>query len=226
MEIKLKEIITRLEAQANPENAAGMARYGIRPKNCLGIKIPELRKLGKEIGRQHALALELWQTGIHEARILAAYVADPDQVTPELMDQWRADFDSWDICDQVCANLFDRTPYAFDKCTAWVGDAGEYQRRAGFALMACLAWHAKIAPDELFEPFFPLIIAGADDERNYVKKAVNWALRQIGKRRLHLNQRAIATAREIGKLDSPNARWIASDALKELESEKVRSRLA
>jgi 3-methyladenine DNA glycosylase AlkD len=210
-----------------------MARFGINPHNTLGISIPVLRKMAGQVkrdlrgqdGRQHALAEELWGSSIHEARILAAFVDDPRRVTPEQMDRWAAGFDSWDVCDQVCCNLFDRTPFAWEKAVEWSGRDEEFVKRAGFALMAALAWHDKKAKDELFEPFLPIILREACDERNFVRKAVNWALRMIGKRSLTLNRRAIETARQIGELPSKAARWNAADALRELASEKIQARL-
>jgi 3-methyladenine DNA glycosylase AlkD len=219
------EILARLRAQANPENVAGMARYGINPENTLGISIPVLRKLAKEAGRDHALAQELWASGLHEARILAAFVDDPRQVTPEQMDAWTQDFDSWDVCDQVCCNLFDRTPWAYEKAAAWSERSEEFVKRAGFALMAALAWHDKRAPDGALESFLPLIRREAGDGRNYVKKAVNWALRMIGKRSRYLNALAVQTAQEIARSDSKAARWVAADALRELTSAAVQGRL-
>ncbi len=207
--MQVQEVVTTLESLSNPENVAGMARFGIQGKRVLGISIPTLRKLAKEIGKNHTLAQELWDTGIHEARILAGYVDDPEEVTPAQMDRWAADFDSWDLCDQLCANLFDRTPYAFAKAKAWSRCEPEFVRRAGFALMAALAWHDGHTADQPFEEFFPMIVEGSTDGRNYVKKAVSWALRQIGKRNPVLNRRAVAVAEQIlrdqlqnGTLDS------------------------
>ncbi|RJQ56032.1 MAG: DNA alkylation repair protein [Actinobacteria bacterium] len=202
-----------------------MARFGINPENTLGISIPTLRKMAKSMGKDHRLALRLWHSEIHEARILAAFIDEPGEVTEEQMDEWVAAFDSWDVCDQVCANLFDRTPFAYEKALEWSARSGEFEKRAGFALMAALAWHDKQAPDEKFLPFLPVIEREAADERNFVKKAVNWALRQIGKRNEVLNRAAIATAERIGRQQSKAARWTASDALRELTSEKLCQRL-
>lgn len=218
-------VLAELRAQANSDNVAGMARFGINPDKTLGISIPSLRALAKRIGVNHQLALELWASGIHEARILAGMIDEPAEITPGQMDAWAAEFDSWDVCDQVCSNLFDRTPYAFDKVAEWSIREEEFVRRAAFALIAALSVHDKTAPDEAFETCFPLIIAAAGDERNFVKKAVNWALRQIGKRNLTLNVRAVEVAREIQQIDAKAARWIASNALRELTSEKVQKRL-
>lgn len=220
-----EDILERLQNLANPANVAGMARYGINPENTLGISIPVLRSIAKEIGKNHALAQELWASGIHEARILAAFVDDPKQVTETQMEQWAADFNSWDVCDQVCGNLFDRTPFAYQKALEWSSREEEFVRRAGFALMAWLAVHDKKSGDERFEIFFPTVIRASTDDRNYVRKAVNWALRNIGKRNRSLNRRAIETAGEIAQIDSKTAHWIASDALRELTSLAIQGRL-
>jgi len=219
------EIVAELQSLANPANVAGMACYGINSENMLGVSIPSLRAMAKRIGRDHALALELWASGIHEARILAGLVDDPAQVTAAQLERWVKDFDSWDVCDGVCSNLFDKTPFAWDKAVAWSARSGEFVKRAGFVLMAALAVHDKKAPDERFKKFLPLIESEAVDERNFVKKAVNWALRQIGKRNRALNRDAIAAAKRIRKIDSRSARWIAADALRELESGAVWQRL-
>ena len=208
-------VLRELKKHANPRNVAGMARFGISSKNTLGISIPILRKMAKQIGIDHALALKLWSTGIHEARILAAMVDEPEKVTPKQMDAWVKDFDSWDVCDQVCMNLFDKTPFAFSKAKAWARRTKEFEKRAGFAMMAVLAWHDKTAKDSAFVSFFPLIKKAATDERNYVKKAVNWAIRQIGKRNSLLRKRCVALCKKIQRIDSKVARWIAGDALRE-----------
>lgn len=213
-----EEIIKKLKKESNPKNIAGMARFGINPKNTLGISIPFLRKTAKQIGKDHKLALQLWQSGIHEARILAGMIDGPKLVTEKQMDQWASQFDSWDVCDQVCMNLFDKTPYAFKKAKEWTKNKEEFYKRAGFALMACLAWHDKTSPDNKFEEFFPYIIEESIDDRNFVKKAVNWALRQIGKRNKSLKKKAIGVAKQIEKQNSKTAKWIAKDALKELTS--------
>lgn len=210
-------ILKKLKSFGNPKNVAGMARFGINPKNTLGVKIPVLRKMAKEIGKNHSLALELWDSGIHEAKILASMIDDAGLVSEKQAKKWIKDFDSWDVCDQVCMNLFDKTAFSFDKAKEWSKRKEEFEKRAGFALMACLAWHDKKAKDSDFLQFFPSIKAGATDERNFVKKAVNWALRQIGKRNEHLRKEAIKLAAEIEKIDSKTARWIAADALKELK---------
>ena len=220
-----QEILAGLKSLANPDNAAGMARFGINSQNTLGVSIPTLRRLAREIGRDHDLAAELWLSGIHEARILATLIDTPASVTESQMDRWVHDFDSWDICDQCCSNLFTRTKFAYEKAFEWSAEQNEFVKRAGFVMMAALAVKDKKANDRQFEPFFDIIIIGATDNRNFVKKAVNWALRQLGKRDLILNQKAIAVAEEIRKIGSPSARWIAADALRELNSPAVQTRL-
>lgn len=221
-----REAVARLEALADAKGREGMARFGINTDGVLGIRIPVLRRLAKEIGTDHELAEELWATGIHEARLLASMVDDPRRVTEEQMEAWVRDFDSWDVCDGVCGNLFDKTPFAHAKATAWTGRQEEFVKRAGFALIAWLAVHDKGTEDEAFVAFLPLIERESLDDRNFVKKAVNWALRQIGKRNLRLHRHALAAAERIRALDSRSARWIASDALRELRSEGVHARLS
>ncbi len=219
------EIIRKLKSKRNPRNIAGMARFGINPENTLGIAIPVLRSIAKSIGTDHALALKLWASGIHEARILASIVDDPARVTEAQMERWVRQFDSWDVCDQCCGNLFDKTPLAYSKAVEWSKREKEFEKRAGFALMAYLASHDKSARDAQFEKFLPLILRGARDERNFVRKAVNWALRGIGKRNARLNRDAIKTAREIQKIRVKSAQWVAADALRELTSSAVQQRL-
>lgn len=219
-------IIARLKSISNPENVAGMARYGISTDNTLGVPIPVLRDLAKSHQRDHELAKALWDSGIHEARILASLVDDPKKVTSEQMDNWTGTFDSWDVCDQVVSNLWEKTPYAFEKAVEWVRREEEFVKRAGFVLMARLAIGGKKSPDVgRLKVIFAEIERGASDNRNYVKKAVSWALRQIGKRSLEFNCQAVVTAERIAKLDNPAARWVASDALRELKSTAVQSRL-
>jgi 3-methyladenine DNA glycosylase AlkD len=219
-----REIIGQLRSMANPDNVEGMARFGISTDGTLGISVAELRKvagpvrkeLRKEPERAHALAAELWASGIHEARELAEMIEVPELVTPEQMDSWVADVDSWDIGDGLSMGVFSRTPYAVEKAIEWAGREEEFVRRAAFAMMATLALKRHDLLDEAYEPFFALIKEHATDERNFVKKAVNWALRQIGKRNEHLLARAIDVAREVEAMDSRSARWIAKDALREL----------
>ena len=221
----LEKYLKQLKSLADPEAAAGMVRFGINPDNTLGVSIPTLRKMTKEIGKNHILAQQFWSSSIHEARLLAGMVDDPKEVTVEQMERWVADFDSWDVCDQVCSNLFDKTRFAYEKAHGWSGRDEEFVRRAGFVLMAALSVHDKKAGDDKFLEFLPLIKRGALDERNFVKKAVNWALRQIGKRNIDLNKAAIETAKDIQKINSKSAKWISTDALRELTDEKIQKRL-
>jgi 3-methyladenine DNA glycosylase AlkD len=220
-----ERILKRLKALANPESVAGMARYGINPESAYGVSIPNLRKIAREVGENHELALKLWASGIHEARILAAMVERPADVTEEQMEAWVRDFNSWDLCDQCCNNLFRKPALAYNKAAEWTSQEEEFVKRAGFVLMACLAVHDKKVEDAVFERLLVIIKKEASDNRNFVKKAVNWALRQIGKRNLNLNRAAIRTAEEISGMDSRSARWIAADAIRELAGEKVQERL-
>ena len=224
-EDQFAEVAARLESMANPVNVAGMARFGINPRKTLGISVAVLRPIAKEIGKNQALSEKLWQSQIHEARIIAVYIGIPSLVTEKQMERWVRDFDSWDICDQCCSNLFALTPYAYSKALEWSRRDEEFVKRAGYVLMASLAVKDKKAQAERFEPFLQAILEGSFDQRNFVKKAVNWALRQIGKRDCIMNQKSIALAGEIQKLNSPAAHWIASDALRELMGEPVQSKL-
>ena len=230
------QIISELKSLKNPKNVEGMARFGINPKNTLGISIYNLRPLAKQIGKNHQLALQLWKSKIHEARILASYIDEPEKVTDAQLESWVSDFDSWDIVDQV-SELIAKTPYVIKKIHEWSNRedparnatqsvaGGEFVKRAGFALIAEIAWHDKKMADREFEQFFPLIKRAATDERNFVKKAVNWALRNIGKRDKTLNKRAIDVAKELAESEDKTAKWIAKDALRELTSEKIQSRV-
>jgi 3-methyladenine DNA glycosylase AlkD len=209
----------------SPTNVAGMARYGISTNGAVGVSVYELRRMAKALAPDHQLALELWSTGMHEARLLAVFVDDAAAVTSSQMESWAADFDSWDICDQACTSLFDVSPHGWAKAVVWSGREEEFVKRGGFALMAGLAVHDKAAPDERFLALMPLIAAQADDDRNYVKKSVDWALRNIGKRNARLYAAALDTAQEIAARGTRSARWIATDALRELRSEKARRRL-
>jgi 3-methyladenine DNA glycosylase AlkD len=211
-------VLEHLKEKADTNYLKGMARFGIDSSKALGVKLPEIRKLAKTIKKDHKLALALWDTQIHEARILASMIADPKQVTSELMNSWTGDFYSWDICDQVCGNLFDRTPFAIDKAIEYSAHEQEFVKRAGFVLMAEYAIHNKTAPDEVFINLFPIMEREAWDNRNFVKKAVNWALRQIGKRNNILRVKAINTARNIYNQPAKSAKWIAKNALDELIS--------
>jgi 3-methyladenine DNA glycosylase AlkD len=204
----------------------GMARYGIRVDRALGgVGVPALRATGKRLGRDHELAGALWATGIHEARLLAAFVDDPFQVTEDHMEAWAAQFDSWDIVDGVTRSLFDRTPFAWIKAREWSGRPEEFVKRAAFAMVAGIAVHDKAAPDRVFRAFLPVIEREAGDPRNYVRKGVNWALRQIGKRNRALNEAAIACAERILASGERSARWVASDALRELRTDYTQIRL-
>lgn len=214
--MKCDEILARLRSHGSPANVAGMARYGINTEGTLGVPVVILRTIAREIGRNHDLALQLWDSGVHEARILATIIDEPARVTVSQMNRWARDFDSWDVCDHACHNVFRYTPHAWRQAVRWANARREFVRRAGFSLMAGLAVKDKKATDGQFESLFPVIAAAAGDDRNMVRKAVNWALRQIGKRNPHLRKRAIAVAEEIRAQDSPSARWIAGDALREL----------
>jgi 3-methyladenine DNA glycosylase AlkD len=220
-----KQVMAKLQSLTRPDQLEGMARFGIADEGRLGVSIPQLRKMAKEIGKDHALALGLWGSGIPDARILAAMVDEPEKLSARQMDEWVCGFNSWDVCDQVCMNLFDKSPLAWKKVREWSKRDEEFVKRAAYAQIACLAWHDKSAGDDQFMGLLPIIRRGARDERNYVKKAVSWALRHIGKRNLQLNKAAIAEAAIIAELDSKAARWVASDALRELRSEGVRRRL-
>jgi len=215
-----EQVLAELKKFASPANVKGMARFGINSTNTLGVSIPTVRGIAKPHRLDHALALKLWESGIHEARILAAFVDDPKQVTESQMEVWVKDFDSWDVCDQVCSGLFDKIPLAYRKAVQWSKRPEEFVKRAGFVLMACLAVHDKKSGDEAFEKFLPSIIREAKDDRNFVRKAVNWALRQIGKRNNHLRVKAVKVAHELSESDSKSARWIGKDALRELKIRK------
>ena len=219
-----EEIMEKLHSMANPVNVAGMARFGINPKNTLGISVKDLRKIARAIGKKHDLAQRLWQSEIHEARIIASLIDLPRIVTEVQMEEWASDFDSWDICDLCCLNLFRKTHYAYRKAIEWSARKEEFVKRAGFALMATLAVHDKKESDHVFQEFLPLIEREAIDERNFVKKAVNWALRQIGKRNRRLNAFAVEAAEQIEKMESKSARWIAKDTLRELKGEAVQGK--
>jgi len=223
--MKYDEIIKKMKSLENPENVKGMARYGINPENNLGLSVSTVRSIAKEIGKDHDLALKLWESGIHDARMLAAHIDEPEKVTEKQMEKWVKDFNSWDVCDNCCGHLFDKTRFCFNKAIEWSNRKEEFVKRAGFALIAWSATHDKKSEDKKFEELLKFIKKEVKDERNYVKKAVNWALRNIGKRNLNLNKKAIKTAREIQKIDSKTARWIANDAIRELTSEKVQNRL-
>ncbi|MBT3360560.1 MAG: DNA alkylation repair protein [Rhodospirillales bacterium] len=219
------EIVARLKELSRPDQLEGMARYGINTQNALAVRIPELRKIARENGRDHDVALDLWATGIHEARILAAMICEPQKATNAQLEEWVADFNSWDLCDQVCSNFFDKTAFAWDKAREWSGRNEDFVKRAGFTLMACLAVHDKQATDAAFLDLLPIIERQSIDGRNYVKKAVNWALRGIGKRNRALHAAALALSQTLLDADDKAARWIGRDAHRELSDEKTLSRL-
>jgi 3-methyladenine DNA glycosylase AlkD len=221
---KAKAIVDELESRSNPANVAGMARYGIRGAKAYGVTAPIVRRMAKEAGKDHALAAALWKTGALEARIIAALVDEPAKVTHAQMERWAKDFDSWAICDGVCGVLFDRTPHAAAFAERWSARPGEFVKRAGFVLMATLAVHDKSAPDALFLRFLPVVERESGDPRNMVKKGVNWALRQIGKRNLALNAAAVAVCRRL-VTKTGAARWVGSNALRELTSAKTLGRM-
>jgi 3-methyladenine DNA glycosylase AlkD len=220
-----RAVIAELRAFADPSRLPGMARVGINVDRALGVSTPELRKIGRRHRPDHSLARDLWRSGIHEARILASMVDDPMKVTRDQMEEWALDLDSWDLCDQVIGNLFDLTPFATSAARAWTRRPEEFVKRAGFALIAARAARDRTAPDRAFTTWFPAIRRGASDERNYVKKAVSWALRQIGKRNLELNAAAIAEAEALSKLANASARWVGRDALRELRRDETQRRL-
>lgn len=222
---KAADILKKLKSMGSRRNIEGMARFGITPGKTYGVPKPAIRAIAKEIGKDHKLAQELWESGILDARVVASLIDEPKKVSESQMESWAKDFDCWDVCDQVCGNLFDKAPFAYGKAAEWGARKEEYVKRAGFALMAWLACHDKKAPDEKFERFFPVIRRASTDERNFVRKAVNWALRNIGKKNIALNKKAIECAKEIQGIDSKSARWIAADALRELQSEKIASRI-
>jgi 3-methyladenine DNA glycosylase AlkD len=202
-----------------------MARFGINPDRALGVRVPDLRRLAREIGTDHGLAQDLWRTGIHEARILASMVDEPARVTERQMERWVRDFDSWDLCDQVCGNLFDRTRFARRKARQWAARNEEFVKRAAFALVAWMAVHDRDAEDRFFLSFLKVIERQAADGRNFVKKAVNWALRQVGKRNRSLNRAAVQVALRLARSDDRTARWVGTDAVRELTGHAVRGRL-
>lgn len=214
-----------MREMGDPERRAGMERYGIHAESALGVSIPQLRSLARELGHDHQLAASLWSSGVHDAMILATLVEEPDKVTEEQMDTWTKGFDSWDVCDQCCNNLYWRTPFAWKRSLDWCEREEEFVRRAGFTTMAVLAVHDRKADDGDFVRLLQAVERHSSDDRNFVKKAVNWALRQIGKRNMCLNEKAVEAGERILKKGDRASRWIATDALKELRSEAVQHRL-
>ena len=220
------EVLTWLERKGTRRTVDGMARYGLPSDRAFGVTVGTMQAMAKRIGKDHALAAALWKSGWYEARMMAAFVDDPGSVTRRQMNAWAADFDNWGICDTACFHLFDRTPFAWEKARRWSASRREFVKRAGFALMASLVLHDKAAPDARFLALLPLVEKGAQDERNFVKKGVNWALRAIGKRSLWLNTGAVASARRLARSEEPAPRWVGKDALRELAGPKVQARLA
>jgi len=230
--MQYREVIEKLKSMKNLRNAKGMARFGINPKaKVYGVSMPELRKMAKEIGKDHELAIKLFDSGIHEAQILATIIADREKLTDEQMEKWIRAFDSWDIVDQCCMNLLDKLELKIinKKIFEWAKCDEEFVRRTAFSLIAAFAFHDKKSDDKVFEKYFPLIKKYSTDERNFVRKAANWALRGIGKRNKNLNKEAIKLAKEIRELgenqNSKSAKWIANNALAELTSKKYQSKL-
>ncbi|MEA4956135.1 hypothetical protein SDC9_03516 [bioreactor metagenome] len=223
--MKVEEIINLFEELSSPEDVEGMSRFGITPEHTYGLRMPVIKKIAKEYKKDHLLALNLWNINTRETRILASLVDDPNMVTSEQMDKWANDFDYWEICDQCCINLFRKTSFAYEKIDKWTKDDKEFVKRAGFAMIAVLAVHDKKEKDEKFISLLDIIERESDDDRNLVKKAVNWALRQIGKRNMVLNKIAIIKAKEIDKKNSKSAHWIAKNAIKELTDEKTVERI-
>jgi 3-methyladenine DNA glycosylase AlkD len=225
MEDRLADAMAALRSVATDHDLANLDRFGIDAPNALGVSMANLQKIAKRLGRDHDLAAALWATGVYEARMLASLVDDPDRVTPEQMDAWRAEFDNWAIADTVCFKLFDQSPHAFAKIGEWAGLNDEFGRRAAFALLACLALHEKKAGDQPFLDGLALIERAAGDERNFVKKAVNWALRAIGLRDSPvLKAAALDSAHRLAASPEPSARWIGKDAVRALaKASAVRS---
>lgn len=225
MNARTREVLACLDLLADPSRRPGMARVGINVNRALGVSVPHLRRLARGYRADHPLALDLWRTGVHEARILASMVDDAAQVTPEQMEAWVMDFDSWDVCDQVCGNLFESAPSGMKIARGWVRRPEEFVKRAGFALVAEHAVHDRTSADRVFTGWFPAIRRGAADDRNYVKKAVSWALRSVGKRNLALNAAAIREAEALLVAKTRSARWIGRDALRELTLAEHQRRL-
>ncbi len=220
-----KAILAELRRLGTKRNVEGMARFGITAKNVYGVAKPKMGELAKRIGKNHELALQLWDSGVHDAKILAGMIDVPAKVTAKQMNRWVRDFDNWDTCDGTCCHLFVFAAPAWDRAIEWTKRADEFQKRAGFALIAYLAYRDKSATNAQFKKMFPILLREARDDRNFVRKAVNWALRNIGKRNLALNRAAIQAAEKMRRLDFRAARWIAADALRELKSVAVQTRL-
>ena len=226
LEVEVQSAIAWLKQHSTKRTREGMARYGIPADDALGVSVADIRVLGKRLGRNQPLAAALWETGVYEARMLTSFVGEPARLTSAQMDRWCRDFDSWAICDSLCFHLFDRTPHAWTKVEQWSDKRQEFVKRAAFALLASLAAHDKQAPDAEFVERLVLIERAATDERNFVKKGVNWALRTIGKRNAALNAAAVTVARRLADSPEAAARWIGKDALRDLTSPAVVRRLS
>lgn len=222
---EVQAVVASLKRLGTRKTRDGMARYAIPSDNAFGVTVGAIRDMGKRLGRNHDLALALWQTGWYEARMLAAFVDEPDCVTSAQMERWCKDFDNWAVCDHICFHLFDKTPHAFKKVVEWADRRNEFEKRAAFALLASLGVHDKKAVDEEFARCLPLIEHASTDERNFVKKGVSWALRVVGRRSVDLNEASVKLAQKLVGSENPAARWIGKDAFKELTSKTVTSRL-
>jgi 3-methyladenine DNA glycosylase AlkD len=218
-------VLAWLRKRSSARNREGMARYGLYSKNTLGVSVANIRVLAKRLGRNHELALALWDTGVYEARMLTTFVDEPSHVTPAQMDRWCRDFDSWGICDGLCFHLFDKTPHAWKKIAKWSNARAEFVKRASFALLASVALHDKTASDKSFLDSLSLIERAAIDDRNFVKKAVSWALRGIGKRSPALHAASVKLASRLALSPHPAARWTGKDALRDLATPATRRRL-
>ncbi len=223
--MELADIIEFFESNADDDNLKTMDRLKVGSDKKYGIRMPVLRKFAKEIGKNHELALKLWNHGYHESRLLATLIEESEKVDKAQLEAWVNDFDTWDLCDQACINLLVEMPSAIERIPIWAESEKEFVKRTAFSLIAVIAVHDKTSDDSYFEGFFSLIGKASFDERNFVKKSVNWAIRSIGKKNIHLNQKAIELSNEILEYDSKSARWIAKNALRELESEKVQKKL-
>lgn len=219
------QILAFIRDNANKKNCEGMKRYAINTDNAYGVPVPVLRKYARQFGKNHQLALDLWDTKVHEARLIASLLADPEKLNAATMDKWAGEFDSWDICDQCCNNLFERSRHCLDKIYEWTNSDKQFVKRAGFVLMASLSVHNKKLDDPFFLGLLPIIIQNANDERNFVKKAVNWALRQIGKRNLNLHQQVLMIAEKLSTSENKTTRWIGVDAIKDITSASAQRRL-
>ena len=219
------DVVAKLKRLGTNKTRQAMTRYAIPNDNAFGVSVGAIRQLGKQLGHNHELALALWETGWYEARMLAAFVDDPAQVTTAQMDRWCKEFDNWAIVDTICFHLFDKTPHAFRKVEQWSNRRAEFEKRAAFALLASLGVHDKRATDESFAKCLPLIERAATDERNFVKKGVSWALRVVGRRSKDLNEAAVALSKELCESESSAARWIGRDALRELTGSVVMRKL-